>query len=281
MSPAEAIRVFVVDDHEVLRTRLRRMCETHLRLTLVGEAATANDALERMARLGVDVAVIGLWHDGRCGVALCEKIVVEHPGVRCIVLSSPLDGTTIFDAIASGASAFLRSQMRATALVGAIRAVAGGGSLLAVAPKRQLMRRVEELRRASLPDDAQIEEMTERPDMYPPAVSVDIGWSNEQGPTPGSTERAWKMAPELELLIDIESTPATVRLVGALDGETGKHLRSVIEELANEGCLDFAMQVEGLQLPDPAGFSSLVGIQRLIKGLGGSISWSRWANPTE
>jgi hypothetical protein len=82
------------------------------------------------------------------------------------------------------------------------------------------------------------------------------------------------------LSIDIETKPVTVRMVGTLHNQAGLSIRSVIEELVHEGYRDFAMQVEGLQLPDPIEFSSLVGIQRLIKSVGGSIRWSRWSEPT-
>src|ERR1019366_477601 len=134
--------------HEILLTRLRRIRESDQRLLLVGEAATAEEALERMSRVSIDVAVIEPWLDRRHGIDLCAEIIATLPDVRCIVLSSPRDGTTAFDAIASGASAFLPRQIRSAALVGAIRAVAGGESLLAAAPKRQLMGPAEELRSA-------------------------------------------------------------------------------------------------------------------------------------
>jgi DNA-binding NarL/FixJ family response regulator len=102
-----------------------------------------------MPRASFDVAVIEPWLDRRYGIDLCARIVATLPAVPCIVLFSPRDDTTVFDAIASGASAFFPRQIRGAALVGAIRAVAGGGSLLGATPKRQLMRRVAELRRAS------------------------------------------------------------------------------------------------------------------------------------
>jgi hypothetical protein len=88
------------------------------------------------------------------------------------------------------------------------------------------------------------------------------------------------MEPELELSIDVETMPVTVRMVGTLHSQAGKSVRSVIEELVDEGYRDFSMQVEGLQLPDPTEFSSLVGIQRLIESVGGSITWSHWREPT-
>jgi hypothetical protein len=85
-----------------------------------------------------------------------------------------------------------------------------------------------------------------------------------------------KMEPDLELWIDTSTTPVNVRLAGALDDRTGQSVRSIVEGLLSEGFRHFAMQVDGLPLPAPAGFSCLVGIQRLVKSAGGSMNWSRW-----
>jgi hypothetical protein len=131
--------------------------------------------------------------------------------------------------------------------------------------------------------DTDTKETTERRDrqqvLCPQRVSEDVRGFNGGARIPESGELAWKMEPELELSIDVATLPVTVRLVGTLHSQTGKNVRSVIEELVQEGHRDFSMQVECLQLPDPAGFSSLVGIQRLIKSIGGTIRWSRWPDP--
>ena len=86
----------------------------------------------------------------------------------------------------------------------------------------------------------------------------------------------WKMDPVLELWIDVKSTPVRVRLAGVLNNDTCRSVRSVIEELLDDGHRDLAVQIEELKLPDAAGFSSLVAIQRLVKCAGGSLSWSSW-----
>ncbi len=145
---------------------------------------------------------------------------------------------------------------------------------------------IEEMRRTSsgrgihrAPGEAQDREVAERG--VRPAAIVSDEARHCIGPVlvSESAELAWKLAPELELSIDVGATPVNVRLVGTLDGQTGNNIRSVIEELVHQGHREFSMHVEGLQLPDPAGFSSLVGIQRLIKSFGGSIEWSRWPDP--
>lgn len=86
----------------------------------------------------------------------------------------------------------------------------------------------------------------------------------------------WRMAPDLELWIDASDTPVDVRLAGVLDDRTGQNVRFIIEELLAEGFRDFAMHIDCLELPTAAGFSCLVGIQRLIKSDGGTMKWSSW-----
>ena len=84
----------------------------------------------------------------------------------------------------------------------------------------------------------------------------------------------WKMEPALELWVNVESKPVTVRLAGVLDGETGRNVYSVVKGLLQEGYMDFAMQVDELDQPDAEGRSSLVGIQRLVENAGGCLKWS-------
>jgi anti-anti-sigma regulatory factor len=86
----------------------------------------------------------------------------------------------------------------------------------------------------------------------------------------------WKMEPALELWIDVKTTPVRVRLAGVLDKETYPSVRSLIEELLEKGYRNFAVQIEELDLPDSAGFSSLDAIQRAVRRAGGSLSWSSW-----
>lgn len=103
-----------------------------------------------------------------------------------------------------------------------------------------------------------------------------------QGATCGyHPDIAWKMEPALELWVDVETMPVTIRLAGVLDGQTGKNVYAVVEGLLQEGYVDFAMQVDELDPPDAAGFSSLVGIQRLVKSAGGFLRWSPWSERCE
>ena len=88
------------------------------------------------------------------------------------------------------------------------------------------------------------------------------------------TDVEWKMNPELELWIDVERTPVNIRLKGTLDGRTCVSVRSVVKQLLNEGYRSLHVEMDELELPDDAGFSSLVAIESLVKEMGGALEWS-------
>jgi hypothetical protein len=90
-------------------------------------------------------------------------------------------------------------------------------------------------------------------------------------------DTAWKMDPALEIWVDVNTIPVNIRLAGVLDGQTGKNVYWVVEGLLQEGYVDFAMKVDELDPPDAAGLSTLMDIQRLVSGAGGSLRWSRWS----
>ncbi len=90
----------------------------------------------------------------------------------------------------------------------------------------------------------------------------------------GNRLGTWEMEPALELWVDVNTMPVNIRLAGVLDGQTGENVYAVVEELLQEGYVDFAMRVDELEPPDAAGFASLVGIQRLVKSAGGFLTWS-------
>jgi anti-anti-sigma regulatory factor len=132
-------------------------------------------------------------------------------------------------------------------------------------------------------DDGSAEAPNERRDMdraMIDLVSLGTSWAGGVPDTGHEThyqaDIESKMDPVLELWIDVKSTPVHIRLAGVLDNDTCRSVRSVIEELLGGGYRDLAVQIEELELPDAAGFSSLVAIQRLVKCAGGSLSWSSW-----
>ncbi len=136
------VRVFVVAGHETDRERFRAVFEGDQRLTVVGEAATAEEGTVRIRQARPDVAVIdGGLSDGS-GIELCRNI---PPGVRCIVLGSCHDENTVHDAVMAGASACLPKRIDGSVLIDDICIVAAGSPLLEPGFARQVLRRTREM----------------------------------------------------------------------------------------------------------------------------------------
>jgi anti-anti-sigma regulatory factor len=89
-----------------------------------------------------------------------------------------------------------------------------------------------------------------------------------------------KRDPVLELWVDVEHTPAIVRLSGTIDGQTGSNVRGVVKELLNEGYSSIAMEIDELELPAVAGYSALIAIEELVRQAGGRLHWSSLPSDT-
>ena len=125
-----AIRVFLLDDHEVVRRGVAELLDSEPDLAVVGEASTAAEALRRVPAVRPDVAVLDVRLPDGDGVTVCRELRSQLPELRCLMLTSFADDDALFDAIMAGASGYVLKQIRGTDLVGAIRTVAGGHSLL-------------------------------------------------------------------------------------------------------------------------------------------------------
>ena len=124
-------RVFLLDDHEVVRRGLRDLLEGEDDLEVVGEAATADEALDRIPSTRPDVAVLDVrLGDGGDGVEVCREIRSRHPEVRCLMLTSFADDEALFAAIMAGAAGYVLKQVRGNDLINAVRRVGRGESLL-------------------------------------------------------------------------------------------------------------------------------------------------------
>jgi DNA-binding NarL/FixJ family response regulator len=124
------VRVFLVDDHEVVRRGLRDLLVAEPDLVVVGEAGTAADGIAGIFATRPDVAVLdGRLPDGS-GVDVCRAVRAGLPDTRALVLTSYDNDEALFDAIAAGASGYLLKEVSGTDLVDAVRRVAAGQSLL-------------------------------------------------------------------------------------------------------------------------------------------------------
>jgi DNA-binding NarL/FixJ family response regulator len=144
------IRVFLLDDHEVVRRGLREMLESEDDLTVVGEAGTAEEAYRRIPATSPDVAVLDLRLPDGDGVEVCREVRSQHPEIPCLMLTSFADDEAVYAAIMAGASGYVLKQVRGTDLVDAIRRVGRGESLLDPAVTTRVLDRV---RRKAEPDE--------------------------------------------------------------------------------------------------------------------------------
>jgi DNA-binding NarL/FixJ family response regulator len=138
------VRVFLLDDHEIVRRGIREMLEDSGNITVVGEASTAAAALRRVDAAKPHVAVLDARLDDGSGIDVCREIRSAHPEIGCLILTSYDDDDALFSAIMAGAAGYLLKQIKGTDLVGAIRAIASGKSLLDPLVTQRVMARLRE-----------------------------------------------------------------------------------------------------------------------------------------
>jgi two-component system response regulator DevR len=124
------IRVFLLDDHEIVRRGVADVLETDPGITVVGEAKNAAEALARVPALRPDVAVLDVRLPDGDGVSVCRDLRAKMPELAVVMLTSYSDDEALFEAIMAGASGYLLKQILGQDLVAAVHTVAAGGSLL-------------------------------------------------------------------------------------------------------------------------------------------------------
>jgi two-component system, NarL family, response regulator DevR len=140
----EQIRVFLVDDHEVVRRGVRNILDAEADIDVVGEAGTMASALTRVAALRPNVAVLDVRLPDGDGVSVCREIRSTLPGTACLMLTSYGDDQALLGAIIAGAAGYVQKQAPAPELVSAIRAVAAGQSTLDAHAAERVMARLRE-----------------------------------------------------------------------------------------------------------------------------------------
>jgi DNA-binding NarL/FixJ family response regulator len=138
------IKVFLLDDHEVVRRGVKDLLEAEDDIEVIGEAGSAASALARIPALKPDVAVLDVRLPDGDGVSVCRDIRSTLPEVACLMLTSFGDDEALFDAIMAGAAGYVLKQIRGTDLVGAVRTVASGQSMLDPRAASQLMARLRD-----------------------------------------------------------------------------------------------------------------------------------------
>ena len=146
---AMTIRVFLADDHEVVRRGVRDLIDHEDDLSVVGEASTAGEALDRIPLCSPHVAVLDVRLGDGSGIEVARDIRSAHPEIRCLMLTSFADDEALVDSIVAGAAGYLLKQVRGNDLLDGIRRVAAGESLLDPAVTTRVLDR---LRRADADD---------------------------------------------------------------------------------------------------------------------------------
>ncbi|WP_062436687.1 response regulator transcription factor [Herbidospora daliensis] len=124
------IRVFLVDDHEVVRRGVAALLGSEDDIEVIGEAGTAESAIARIPALRPDVAVLDVRLPDGSGVEVCREVRNRVPGLACLMLTSYADDEALFQAVMAGAAGYVLKQIHGSDLVGAVRTVAGGQSLM-------------------------------------------------------------------------------------------------------------------------------------------------------
>ena len=153
---AVTIRVFLLDDHEVVRAGLRSLLESEDDFEVVGEAGTVEQALARIPAVSPHVAILDVRLPDGSGIEVCRQIRVDLPEVACLMLTSYADDEALLSAVLAGAAGYVVKQVGGSDLVGDIRKVSQGKSLLD--PK--LARRVVERLQSPPPEDTRLASLT-------------------------------------------------------------------------------------------------------------------------
>ncbi|MFE6404064.1 response regulator [Streptomyces alboflavus] len=161
-TPPRPIRVFLLDDHEVVRRGLRDLLGGEPGIEVVGEAASGEQALARGPALRPDVAVLDVRLPDGNGITVCRELRALMPGLACLMLTSFDDEDALLDAIMAGAAGYVLKQIKGSDLVTAVRTVASGQSLLDPATTARLMRSLRGPESELPPEDARLSVLNER-----------------------------------------------------------------------------------------------------------------------
>jgi two-component system, NarL family, response regulator DevR len=142
--PDNPIRVFLLDDHEVVRRGVHDLLNDEPDITVVGEAATVEQALIRVPALRPQVAVLDVRLPDGDGVSVCRELRSQMPELACLMLTSFDDEEALLDSIMAGASGYVLKQIKGSDLVSAVRTVAAGQSLLDPSATARLMARLRQ-----------------------------------------------------------------------------------------------------------------------------------------
>jgi two-component system, NarL family, response regulator DevR len=124
------IRVFLLDDHEVVREGVRSLLESDPEIEVVGDATTAAEAVNRILVVHPDVAILDVRLEDGSGIEVCRDVRSAMPDVMCLMLTSFADDEALYASVMAGASGYVLKQIRARSLIEDVKTVASGASLM-------------------------------------------------------------------------------------------------------------------------------------------------------
>lgn len=136
------LKILLVDDHEVVRLGLKSLLQKHPDFQVVGEAASADEAIRLTGETKPDVVVMDIRLPGKNGIEATREIVENRPDTKVIILTSFADDEMLFDAISAGASGYVLKQIDSRELVTALQRIGRGESLLDPAITQKVFQRV-------------------------------------------------------------------------------------------------------------------------------------------
>ncbi len=142
-----ALKILLVDDHEVVRMGLKSLLSHNSQFQVVAEAGNASQALDQVGRHSPDVVVMDIRLPGKSGIEATREIVSKHPNIKVIMLTSYAEDELLFDAIAAGASGYVLKQIGSGELVRALETIGRGESLIDPALTQKVFARVREASR--------------------------------------------------------------------------------------------------------------------------------------
>ncbi len=137
------IRVFLLDDHEIVRRGLAEVIDAEPDLQVVGEASNAHQAVGRIAATSPDVAILDVHLPDGNGIDVCRELRSAQPAVQCLILTAFDDDQAASAAVLAGASGYALKDIRGHDLVEAVRRVARGENILPPTVSRRVVERIQ------------------------------------------------------------------------------------------------------------------------------------------
>src|SRR5690349_18989120 len=154
----EPIRVYLLDDHEIVRRGIKDLLEGAGDIVVVGESGLAAEAIRHIPAVRPDVAILdGRLPDGS-GIDVCREVRSSHPEIAALILTSYDDDEALFSAIMAGAAGYILKQVGGNDFVDTVRRVAAGQSMLDPAVTAQVLERVRQGPKA----DPALEQLTDQ-----------------------------------------------------------------------------------------------------------------------